>query len=506
MLSYNDLLTGHCPPASLSAAQVREANARLGAPTFIVLDDDPTGTQSVANLPVLTSWKPEDLAWALETHAPAIYVMTNSRSLAPEAAEVVNREVVSATYAALAAVGEREVAFVSRSDSTLRGHFPLEPRVLAEEVRAHSPLAGREEEEIDGIILVPAFPDAGRITVDGVHYAGSKEVGFTPCGESEFARDATFGYRSSHLAEWVEEKTAGAVSSSSVISVRLDDLRANLETVRAQLRGAHSHIPIVVDAVEESDMRALALALADVEAEGKRFLYRVGPPFVRARIGQEPSAPVSEEELSQILSAPSGSITHEVTGQVQGRGGLIVVGSHVGLTTRQLAKFEETDHPIRVELDVAKVVATAGSEDEEMTPALAGYLSHVAGEIAGALVSTHVVVSTSRTLVTGRDAEDSLRIARLVSTALVQVVREAVLSVRPGFVVAKGGITSSDIASKALGIGKARVVGPMLPGIVSMWQARDGIAKGVPYIVFAGNVGNEESLREVVARLNAHLV
>lgn len=482
MLTYDELLAGHLPATTISAADVHESNTQHRAPILVVLDDDPTGTQSVSNLPVLTSWKPEDLAWAFDTGAPAVYVMTNSRSLDPAEAEKVNREVVEASYAAAKNTPGLRISFVSRSDSTLRGHFPLEPRTLADAIAGADDTAGG----VDGIIVLPAFPDAGRITVDGIHYAGSVSTGFIPVGESEFARDATFGYSSSSLAQWVEEKTDGDIAAADVLCICLDDLRGDLAAVKEILRRAQSGVPIVVDVVEETDMRALALALNEVEAEGKRYIYRVGPPFVRARIGQEIKSPLNGEELREVLRAEEAE-----------KGGLIVVGSHVALTTRQLDNLIAAQSPKVVEIDVIRVLE-ADEESGENT-----YISELAREVARELADGNVVVRTSRTLVKGVDADDSLRIARRVSAAVVDVVQQTVARARPRFVVAKGGITSSDTASRGLGIGRARVVGPMLPGIVSMWEAYDGATVGIPYIVFAGNVGDEFSLRDVVDRLSA---
>ena len=197
-------------PADVAAALNR---------TLVVLDDDPTGTQSVADLPVVTGWSVEDLTWALSTGAPAVYVMTNSRSLDPADAERVNIEVVTNALAAAGRAGAR-IAFVSRSDSTLRGHYPLEPTTIAD-------LLERAGTRVDGIILSPAFPDAGRVTVHGTHYAGGPAAGFVPVGRTEFAGDKTFGYSASFLPAWVEEKTAGAVSAADVAVIDLATLRTD---------------------------------------------------------------------------------------------------------------------------------------------------------------------------------------------------------------------------------------------------------------------------------------
>ena len=453
-------------PADVAAALNR---------TLVVLDDDPTGTQSVADLPVVTGWSVEDLTWALSTGAPAVYVMTNSRSLDPADAERVNIEVVTNALAAAGRAGAR-IAFVSRSDSTLRGHYPLEPTTIAD-------LLERAGTRVDGIILSPAFPDAGRVTVHGTHYAGGPAAGFVPVGRTEFAGDKTFGYSASFLPAWVEEKTAGAVSAADVAVIDLATLRTDEDAVVAALSAARDRTPIAVDCVEENDLLLLARALQRAEDAGATFVYRVGPPFVRARIGQAPRAPLSAAEARPADFAPDSDAA----------GGLIVVGSHVGLTGRQVDALRAATATPEVVLDVPAV----------LDPAKRGaHVLAVAERAAGALRSGNVVVRRGGAFVAGRDAEESLDFARRVSAAVVEVVQRIVAARCPRFVIAKGGITSSDVAGRGLGINRALVRGPMLPGIVSLWEPQDGPAAGVPYIVFAGNVGDDDSLARVVTTLN----
>lgn len=466
-----ELVAGYPEPVAATAAQVRQAADRAGEPIFIVLDDDPTGTQSVADLPVLTRWEPEDLAWAFDQGKPAIYVMTNSCSLAPEDAEQINRDVATAAYAAAAERGIR-VAFVSRSDSTLRGHFPLEPNTLAD-------MAAQHGQDTDGIIIVPAFGDAGRITVGGVHYAGGAD-GYTPVGETEFAQDATFGFSASNLADWVEEKTGGLVSADRVLHLDLATVRAGADAIAASLSQVADRQPVTVDIVTEEDLRLLALGLIQAEEAGKTFIYRVGPPFVRARIGQDVPEPLTAQAVADSR-----------TTQPSVPGGLIVVGSHVPTTTRQLAALLEADLAEVLEFDVARALEEGAS-----------YLDGLAAAVQEKLASGNVVLHTSRTLIKGKDKQESLAIARRVSQAVVDVVNATAHALTPRFVIAKGGITSSDVASKGLEMAHATVIGPMQPGIISLWRLDDGPAAGVPYIVFAGNVGNDQSLAEVTATLS----
>lgn len=461
--TLHSLLASYPAPRHVTAAMVR-ARMDASAPIYVVLDDDPTGTQSVSDLPVLTDINEEDFVWAFEQGAPAVYVMTNSRSLDPADAEEINRRAVRA---ARSAAHGRALAFVSRSDSTLRGHFPLEPDVICQEIGG-----------VDGVVIVPAFPDAGRITVGGVHYAGSKGSGYEAVGDTEFARDKTFGFRASRLSEWVEEKTGGRVSASAVTVLDLGLIRGCTEELVKVLSRVSGGGYVVADAECEEDLRALSLGLIAAENSGKTFVYRVGPPFVRARIGQDQRDPVRPHEL------PSTAETMP--------GGLIVVGSHVALTTAQLDALRETQHPVELEIEAETVL------DERRRDA---HLNSLIEEAADALERGNVVVRTSRVLVSGPDGDASLAISRAISQAVVDVVRGIVSRVTPRFVIAKGGITSSDVASKGLGIRRARVLGPMLPGIVSAWVADSGPAKSLPYIVFPGNVGDTHSLEAVVSTL-----
>ncbi|MEW2501385.1 four-carbon acid sugar kinase family protein [Amycolatopsis sp. NPDC047767] len=455
------------PVRRVPASAVRQA--LTGARQVAVLDDDPTGTQTVRDLPVLTRWTVEDIRWALRRGRAGFFVLTNTRSLAPDAAAARDREVAEACLAAAELEGVR-LAFASRSDSTLRGHFPLETDVLTEVVAQHG-------QTVDGVLLAPAYVDAGRVTIGGVHWLRTAE-GLTPAADSEFARDATFGYRSSRLAEWVEEKSGGRITRGDVAELTLDVIRPGTdETVAARLTDTRDGRVVVLDADEDDDLRATVLGILAAEAGGKSFLYRVGPSFVRARVGQDAQPPIDDDTLARLVGPGHG---------------LVVVGSHVGLTTRQLDHLARQRRFTTVELDVPTLLDETRAEQ---------HLRDAVTTATEALAETLVVLSTSRTLVTGDDEAHSLEIARRVSAALTRAAGEIVAARRPSYVVGKGGITSSDVATGALGIDRAWIRGSLLPGIVSLWEPASGPAQGLPYVVFAGNVGGETSLTEVIERL-----
>jgi uncharacterized protein YgbK (DUF1537 family)/DNA-binding FadR family transcriptional regulator len=435
---------------------------------LVVLDDDPTGTQAVADIPVLTSWEIEDLRWAFEQSTAGFFVLTNTRSLDEDAAAARVRTIAQRCCTVSAELGV-EVVFASRSDSTLRGHFPLETDTVCEVLAAHG--LG-----IDGVIIAPAYIEAGRITINSNHWVNTP-AGYIPVGESEFARDETFGFTQSHLAWWVEEKTSGRTRAGDVERLTLIDLRlGGPELVAERLKLAKNGAVIVTDAVTDNDLRVLAQALLLAEAAGRRFVYRTGPSFVRARLGQSATPPVDPNTL--------------LADRADIGGGLIVVGSHVPTTSRQLATLRERVELQYVELDVPRVL----SPDRDQ------YVKTIADEVVQRLGSGTVVLHTTRELRRGATDPESLVIARRVSAATSTVSRAVAEQCKLRYILAKGGITSSDIATE-LGMSRAWVKGSMLPGIVSAWTPINGIAAGVPFIVFAGNVGGPDALAEVVKGL-----
>lgn len=466
--SLADVLAGSPAPVAVPDApgRIRALREETGRRTG-VLHDDPTGSQSVHGVEVVTVLDPAEYASALEAPGSTCFVLTNSRSLDEPAA----RELSGRVARDLLREGQRRgvpVDLVSRSDSTLRGHVVAEVEALD---AAHREVHGRG---YDAVLLVPAYLEAGRVTAGDTHWARVQGT-WVPAGETEFARDATFGYSSSDLREFLAERSSGRVHVQDVLSVGLDDIRGGgVERVTELLVGADGGRFVVVNATEYADLEVVALAALAAEDAGRRLLHRTGPSFVRALAGIPGRPPLSVEELG-------------VRGD---RHGLVVVGSHVGLTSRQVEALRRRGGLAEVELDVATLL-DPGRRD-----------AHVAGAVRAvgkALEADDVLLLTSRELVRGDHADASLAIARATSQAVVEVV-QAVRERRPGWVVAKGGITSHDVAVRGLGIRRGRVLGQLLPGAISVLEPLDApeAVRGTPYVIFAGNVGDDDSLAHVV--------
>jgi uncharacterized protein YgbK (DUF1537 family) len=231
--------------------------------TLVVLDDDPTGTQTVYGVPVLTAWSVETLQAEFAQGSPVFYVLTNSRSLPLPAAQALNAEIAHNLLQAAQQTGA-DFAVVSRSDSTLRGHFPGEVEALVEALG----------QQVDGWLLIPFFLEGGRLTINDTHYVAEGDW-LTPAGETEFARDVAFGYRASNLKDWVAEKTDGRIAAETVTSISLTDIRqGGPEQVAAKLSELHDERVCIINIVTMRDLEVFVLGLLKAEGAGKRFVYR----------------------------------------------------------------------------------------------------------------------------------------------------------------------------------------------------------------------------------------
>ena len=449
-----------------------------------VLDDDPTGSQAVHGVQVVTAGDDAIYAAALAAPAATCFVLTNTRSLAEPAAAELTTRVARGLIAAAAARPGTRIQLVSRSDSTLRGHLMAEVGAL-QAVRREATGSG-----FDALLLIPAFIEAGRVTAADIHWARS-DSGLIPVGETEFARDAAFGYSASDLKAFVSEKSGGAIRPGQVRSVSLTDIRSGgPDRVRDLLAGLAGGAWVVVNATEYSDLETVACGVLLAERAGKAFGFRTGPSFVRALAGLEPKEPVRGEDLR---SSRPGYAGH----------GLIVAGSHVAQTSRQLAVLRARGHVTEVELSVPGILG--GTRAGEVVVA-------AARQVADGLTRSDVLLYTSRTVEATGNPQESLAAGRTISAALASVVRQAVCSERPAgqaaglaWIVAKGGITSHDVAVQGLGIRRAEVAGQLFPGLISVLRPVDASPEviGVPYVVFPGNVGDDSALAQAVQLMNA---
>lgn len=431
---------------------------------IIVLDDDPTGSQTVHNCLLLTRWDVETLKQGLQDAAPLFFVLTNTRGMsATEAAELTRIVCRNLRQALDELAGEGlsiNPLLVSRSDSTLRGHYPVETDVIADELGP-----------FDAHFMVPAFFEGGRKTIDSTHYlvVDGREV---PVHETEFANDSVFGYSHSYLPDYVEEKTAGRIKASEVERFTLGDLRGDS---LSRLLALQDNVCCTVDGEIQDDLNHFCHQLMQAAQQGKRFLFRSAASLLTA-LADLPKQPVAAEQMRECVQ--------------NDMAGAVIVGSHVKKTTQQLNQLLKQDDVTGLEIDVARII-------EHRAQLLEDIISDAHNCHAKNITP---VIYTSRTELQFDDQQSRLAFGEQVSAFLMDVVRN--LPVTTGFLISKGGITSNDVLSDGLSLRTSRVAGQILAGC-SVVRCPDDHPRfpGMPVVIFPGNVGDENALATVLQRL-----
>ncbi len=437
---------------------------------IIVLDDDPTGVQTVHDISVYTDWSEESIAAGFAEENAMFFILTNSRAFSAKETEEVHREIANRVAAQAKKCG-REFMIISRSDSTLRGHYPLETEVLKTTLES---VAGGKT---DGEVLMPFFKEGGRFTVNNIHYVQEGDF-LVPAGETEFAKDKTFSYAASNMGEYIEEKTKGAYKAADAAYISLDDIRAiNVDKITEQLLAVKDFNKVIVNAVDYVDVKVFAIALLQAMKAGKTFMFRTAAAFTKVIGGVQDQPLLGKAQLV----APNNA-----------NGGLIIVGSHVKKTTQQLAELQKCTYVKFIEFNHLLVLQPEKLEAE---------LKRIIAEAEECIKAGQTVaVFTGRERLDVGSEEESLQVSVKISEAITSIVQR--LSVQPGFLIAKGGITSSDVGTKGLSVKKALVMGQVKPGI-PVWQTgKEAKFEKMSYIIFPGNVGEVTTLREVVDMLN----
>ncbi len=434
-------------------------------PKIIVLDDDPTGSQTVHSCLLLTKWDVETLKLGLLDESPIFFILSNTRALTPEQAANVTREVTHNLTEAIAQSNIQDFLVVSRSDSTLRGHYPIETDVIATELGP-----------FDAHFLVPAFFEGGRVTRNSTHYLIVNGVE-TPVHETEFAQDSVFGYTYSYLPDYVEEKTKGQIKAETVERFTLDDIRSGSLERLMKLTGNQCG---VVDGETQADLDSFANDLLAAASQGKKFLLRSAASILTslAALGAQP---VAAEEMRQYVRS--------------GKPGVIIVGSHVKKSTQQLERLLQESEVVGVEVDVSHLVEDSPEQRATLLKNILEkvYAVHAEGKTP--------VVYTSREELTFENVQVRLEFGVAVSELLMDIVRGLPEDI--GFLISKGGITSNDTLSKGLALTTARLLGQVLAGCSMVRTPTDHPQfPELPVVLFPGNVGDVDGLVTVYRRLS----
>ena len=462
-------------------------------PKVVVFDDDPTGSQTLHGCPLLLRWDRASLRRGLEHPSPFLFLLANTRALDPlEAAgrlRAICRELRPALAEAQAAGRLGQWLLVSRGDSTLRGHFPLEVDVLAEELGP-----------FDATLLAPAFLPGGRTTRDGVHLLHGAPVHTTP-----FARDRLFGYQSSDLPGWVEEKSGGRIPAAAVQRLSLAELdraaaalqgaqrgemaAGGFQQLCARLAGFEGNPCVAVDGERPQQLAALGAAVRELTAPAaaerwgrpRRFLFQCAASLLNGlvELGEQPLDPVGLAALRRR------------DGAGQPLPGLVLVGSHVPLADAQLERLLAEQGCSGLELPVAKLARVLeGPAPQEL---LASLEAQWGDQLEALLADGRTpVLHTSRGELPCRHAAERRRLGLALAGLMARLA--ARLAPRLGYLISKGGITSHTLLADGLELALVELQGQLAPGLSLVLTPAAAAVPRLPVVTFPGNLGDGDSL------------
>lgn len=438
---------------------------------IIVLDDDPTGIQTVNNVSVYTSCNENSIREGFLEENTMFFLLTNSRGLTSVDSRKLHDDIAK-NISKIAKELNKDFIIISRSDSILRGHYPLET------IRLKEILEETSDKKFDGEIFCPFFKEGGRFTIDNIHYVASEKE-LIPAADTEFAKDPTFGYKSSHLGEWIEEKTRGEYKKENIVYISLKELRNfEIDKITEKLMNIENFNKVVVNAVDYMDIKVFIIAFINAINNGKNFIIRSAAAIPKI-LGN-----ISDIDLLN---------KKDLVSENNENGGIIVVGSYTNKTTKQLLELKNLSKVKFIEFNSDLVLDKEKFKDE-----INNVVKICDKEIENGIT---LAIYTKREPLNLKDKskDEILKISVEISDGLTSVVK--LLSVKPSFIIAKGGITSSDVGTKALNVNKAKVLGQVADGI-PVWQTDENSKfPKMSYIIFPGNVGDNNTLKNIVEKL-----
>ncbi len=437
---------------------------------IIVIDDDPTGSQAVYGCPLLLKWDEKTLLKGLAYPSPLLFILANTRSMEEDSVKKTINEI---SYSIRKAIQKQnllleEIFFVSRGDSTLRGHGFLEPKLINERLGP-----------FDATFHIPAFLEGCRTTVNGIHLLNGIPVHMTP-----FAKDSLFGYSTSKLDVWLQEKSKGKINSKDVLRLDVNLLNSANESnfgrkkLSDWLLKLTGNQPVVVDVDKQQHIQRLGIAFRGLIGK-KRFLFRSAASLIAglADLSQNPLTPFS---LSQLRLKDRMGIP---------KPGLVLVGSHVKLADDQLTNLLQEKSCIGIEISVEKIAEIGNDFSRknlllEFEERLLKKINHIL------MLGKTPVLYTSRTQLEFESPIDRVDFGNQLAEILATTV--AKLSTKLGYIISKGGITTNTLLAVGLDLDLVHLKGQLLPGLSVVLPV--GSLNKLPIITFPGNLGDAQTL------------
>ena len=437
----------------------------------VVIDDDPTGSQTVNNCLLLLKWDYSTLVKGFKSESNLFFILANTRSLSENDATLRIQEICNNLKEVIAYedVKKEEIIFVSRGDSTLRGHNFLEPNTIN---NCLGPF--------DATFHIPAFIEGKRFTVNGCHF-----VDKIPVDQTIFAEDKIFGYKTSNIKNLLFQQSKSQINLDDIQNIKLSDFETlkveEKNIIFQKLKNFKNNIHVILDIENYSQLNKFSLVINKLSKQ-KRFLFRTAASFISS--------------ISDIKSNPKKDIFSSNFRRQNNDNkflpGLVVVGSFVELSTLQLQQLLNISHCEPIELDVFeffRIISLENPEDKlnflKKTLLLEIRSNFKKGKTP--------VLFTSRKLMSLECSEQfnfynslALFIANLVADLKNEI----------GYLISKGGITTNVILSNGLEADYVYLEGQIITGISLVTYKLKNDEK-LPIVTFPGNIGTADSLLKV---------
>ena len=309
---------------------------------FVVIDDDPTGSQTVHDCLLLLKWDFSTLAKGFESKSNLFFILANTRSLSENDAKLTIEEICKNLKDVITSQAyEEEIIFISRGDSTLRGHNFLEP------IAINSCLG-----PFDATFHIPAFIEGKRLTINGSHF-----VDKTPISQTIFAKDKIFGYETSNVKNLLFQQSKSQINFEDIQNLLLSDIEMlndeENNIVFKKLNNLKNNKHVIVDVENYSQLKKFSLVIKKLIKQ-KKFLFRTAASFISS---------ISEKSFSQSeIFFSNLRIRNKEKSFLPG---LIIVGSYVELSTIQLNNLLEISNCNPVELDVFEFFKITSSDNNQ---------------------------------------------------------------------------------------------------------------------------------------------
>ena len=439
---------------------------------IIIFDDDPTGSQTVYGCPLLLNWDEKTLEKAFTTSSPLIFILANTRSLSSVLADKKTKEICASIkkFFVRKGISKNDFFYISRGDSTLRGHGVLEPAILEEELGP-----------FHATFHIPAFLEGGRTTENGTHYLNG-----IPVHETDFGRDKIFGFSTSDLSKWIEEKSFGEIQAKNILHVEIKQLdmafknEDGFKSLLCFLSKLENNISVVVDAKSPHHLETFARAIKLVSKE-KRFLFRTAASFINSFS----ELPPNPKDTADLVSLKLKNNNFEY------KPGLIMVGSHVKLAADQLDVLLKDNSCEGLEIPVSKLANIFALENSQGD--LLGLERILLSRIDNILNAkkTPVLYTTREEI---KFSSQAIRMKFGLELAEFMGILVGKITHKLGYIISKGGITTQALLQKGLNFKQVILQGQILPGLSIVKS--NSHQSDLPIITFPGNLGNERTLLE----------